>query len=218
MRARRTLPDRLFGALVRLLPEEFRAGYAREMEATFHAERRDAGAAGRPSALARLWLATAGDILRAAPAEHLDILERDTHELVSASLGTRRFAPRLLTAFAATALVLAVVGLYGALGVVVGQRRREIGVRIALGARAEAIGGIVLAQGMRPVAGGLLIGLGLAALCVGALRSMLYEVRSLDPATFAGAAAVLLASSAVACLVPAWRAARIDPATVLREG
>jgi len=71
------VPRRIFRALVRLLPEEFRAGYARDIKSTFDAELDDARKAGRPLALPRLWLATIGDLLRTAPGEHLDILSRD---------------------------------------------------------------------------------------------------------------------------------------------
>lgn len=71
------MQSRMFRALVRLLPEEFRAGYAREMETTFHAEWREVRSAGSSGALARLWLATLADVARMAPAEHFDILVRD---------------------------------------------------------------------------------------------------------------------------------------------
>ena len=137
-------------------------------------------------------------------------------QIVAASTASRRFAAGLLTVFAATALVMALVGLYGVLGVLVGQRRRELAVRIALGARAKGIRRLVLAQGLRPVAAGLAVGLGLAAGSVGALRSLLFEVQAIDPATFAAAAAVLAGCAVGACLLPAWRAARIDPAGILR--
>jgi putative ABC transport system permease protein len=141
---------------------------------------------------------------------------RRYQEVVGASLGTRRFATVLLCAFAATALTMALVGLYGALGVYVGQRRQEIGVRLALGAPAAAIRRLVLGQGMRPALAGLVAGLLVAALSVGVLRTLLHEVRTLDPGTFAAAAMVLLASTIAACFVPAWRASRIDPAATLR--
>jgi len=141
---------------------------------------------------------------------------RRYQEVVGASLGTRRFATVLLCAFAATALTMALIGLYGALGVYVGQRRQEIGVRLALGAPAAAIRRLVLGQGMRPAVAGLAAGLLVAALSVGVLRTLLHEVRTLDPGTFVVAAIVLLASASAACFVPAWRASRIDPAATLR--
>jgi putative ABC transport system permease protein len=137
-------------------------------------------------------------------------------DIVRTSTGARRFAAWLLAVFAVTALTMAVVGLYGALGVAVGQRRREIGVRLALGANGTAIRRMVLGQGLRPVAAGLLGGLILAALVAGAVQSLLFEVSTRDPATFAAVGAVLLVCALSACLIPAWRAGSIDPAETLR--
>ena len=88
--------------------------------------------------------------------------------------------------------------------------------RLTLGASAGAIGRQVVAQGLKPAFVGLLVGLGLAALSVGALGSLLYEVRPLDPWTFAGAAFLLLLAAALACTLPAWRATTVDPAQTLR--
>jgi ABC-type lipoprotein release transport system permease subunit len=99
---------------------------------------------------------------------------------------------------------------------VVSQRRREIGVRLALGARAAEIRRMVLAQGLRPVLAGLAAGSALAALGAFGLRSLLYAVEPLDPATFAGCLAALLACATLACLAPAWKASATDPATTLR--
>jgi putative ABC transport system permease protein len=141
---------------------------------------------------------------------------RSYEQVVAGTTGTRRFAAMLLGLFAGSALAMALVGLYGALGVVVSQRQREIGVRIALGARAAAIRRMVVAQGMKPAIGGLVLGLGLSLLAVQALRSLLYEVRTLDPATFAAAALALVICATLACVLPAWRASRVDPAATLR--
>jgi putative ABC transport system permease protein len=150
------------------------------------------------------------------PAQPLDHIERYT-SVVARTTGTRRFATALITGFAASALALALVGLYGALGVVVSQRRREIGVRMALGARSPQIRRMVVAQGLRPVALGLSAGLGLAAVASGVLGSLLYRVAPLDPATFAGAGAALASCAALACLGPAWRASTLDPVATLRN-
>jgi putative ABC transport system permease protein len=156
------------------------------------------------------------DIVRALdPAQPVTRVRR-YEEVVSASLGTRRFATALLSAFALVALLMALVGLYGALGVYVGQRRLEIGVRLALGAPGPAIRRMVLGQGMRPAVAGLVLGLLAAAVSVGLLRTLLHEVRALDPGTFVTTAALLLAATVAACFVPAWRASRIDPAATLR--
>jgi predicted permease len=142
-------------------------------------------------------------------------VERYT-DLVAATTGTRRFTTGLLASFALSALMLALVGLYGALGVVVSQRRREIGVRLALGARATQIRRMVLAQGLRPVVAGLAAGSALGALGAFALRSLLFGVEPLDPVTFAGSLVALLACATLACAAPAWRASATDPATTLR--
>jgi predicted permease len=170
-------------------------------------------APGDPAGAARAVRGIVGTLDPSQPITDVRLYE----DVLAASTGTRRLAATLLTAFAGTALALALVGLYGALGVFVGQRRREIGVRLALGARAEAIRTMVMLQGMRPVLVGLAVGLGAAAVGAGALRTLLYGIATLDAATFAGASAVLLVAAAGACLVPAWRAAAIDPASALRS-
>jgi putative ABC transport system permease protein len=149
------------------------------------------------------------------PAQPLTSI-RSYEEVVAATTGARRFAAMLLGLFAASALAMALVGLYGALGVVVSQRRREIGVRIALGARGAAIRRMVVAQGMKPALAGLVLGFGLSVVGVQTLRSLLYGVHVLDPSTFLSVALALALCATLACLVPAWRAARIDPAATLR--
>jgi putative ABC transport system permease protein len=141
---------------------------------------------------------------------------RPYEEVVAASTSTRRFAATLLTIFAVTALVLAAIGLSGALGVLVGQRRQEIGVRLALGARPAGIARMVLGQGLRPALIGLAIGLVTAAASVRAVGALLYQVEPLDPATYAMAVLLLLGCAAVACFGPALRASRVDPASILR--
>jgi putative ABC transport system permease protein len=138
-------------------------------------------------------------------------------DVVRATTGTRRFAAWLLGAFAATAVAMAVVGLSGALGVMVGQRRREIGVRVALGARAGEIRRMVLGQGLRPVVAGLAVGLLGAAFSARLLTSLLYDLAALDAATFATVAITLLVAAVAACLLPAWRASRVDPVLALRS-
>jgi putative ABC transport system permease protein len=141
---------------------------------------------------------------------------RTMDDVVADATSTRRFATGLLSAFAGTALLLAVIGLYGALGSLVAQRRRELAVRLALGAAPRAIRRLVARQGLGPVASGLALGGILAALSAGALDSLLYGVDALDPATFAAAGGLLLAAAALAAAGPARRASRIDPADALR--
>jgi putative ABC transport system permease protein len=115
--------------------------------------------------------------------------------------GVRGVAP----AFATTAVLLALVGLYGASGVMVGLRQREFGVRLALGSGARRVRRMVLGQGL------------LAAwLAASSLRPLVVELDPRDPATFAGAAVLLALAAVAACLSPAWLAARVDPVVTLR--
>jgi putative ABC transport system permease protein len=141
---------------------------------------------------------------------------RNYEDIVAASTGTRRLTVALLVFFAAAALALAIVGLYGAVGVLVGQQQREIGVRLVLGARVEEIRLMVLSRGLRPVALGLAGGLATAAFVASVLESMLFGITALDPATFMAAFGVLGFTALAACAIPAWRASRTDPATTLR--
>jgi putative ABC transport system permease protein len=157
------------------------------------------------------------EVVRALDAQ-LPVTEVQAYaEVVAGSLATSRFATTLLSAFAAAALVLALLGLYGALGVMVRQREREIGVRMALGAAASQVRAMILRQGLRPVMGGLAAGLLLAALSARILESLLYGVSALDLRTFGAVAALLATSALCAALLPAWRASRTDPAITLRS-
>lgn len=128
--------------------------------------------------------------------------------------------PRLRTlglgAFAAAALLLAGVGLFGVIGFILLRRTREIGVRLALGAPRARVAGNAFGHALRPVLLGLAAGLVLAVLLGGAVRSFLFEIDAVDPATFAGAATLVLLVTAVACIGPIRRALAVDPATVLR--
>jgi predicted permease len=137
-------------------------------------------------------------------------------EIVALTTGTRRFTAALLSAFAGTSLLMVVIGLYGSVGVLVSQRRREIGVRLALGASAAGIRRLILSRGLMPVALGLLVGVCAAAVAVQALESLLYGIDPVDAPTFAGAVVTLSLCAAIACLLPARRAGRIDPAATLR--
>jgi putative ABC transport system permease protein len=137
-------------------------------------------------------------------------------ELLAASAAERRFALVVFEAFALAALVLAAAGIYGVLAGAVAERTREIGVRAALGASRERIIGLVLGQGLRLTTVGVLIGLAIAAGASQALTALLFGISRLDPVTYGGVVALLGAVAMIACALPAWRAARVDPARALR--
>ena len=138
-------------------------------------------------------------------------------QMIERSLGNASLSARLVLGFAVLSLILASVGLYGVLSYLTTQRTGEIGVRMALGARREQVVTLMLGEGLRPALYGLVLGLVVSAAAVRLIESMLYGTRPLDPAIFAAVAATLLAVAALACLVPAWRASRIDPMQALRS-
>jgi putative ABC transport system permease protein len=138
-------------------------------------------------------------------------------ERVSDAVAPQRFSATLLAAFAGGALLLAGIGLYGLLAFTVAQRRRELGVRIALGADARTVIGLVLGEGAALVATGLVLGL-LGALAVARLlTSFLFGIDQYDVVAFAVAPLVLTAVTLLACGLPALRAARVDPLLALRD-
>lgn len=142
---------------------------------------------------------------------------RTMTEYFNQSIGTQRLTVTLLGSFGALALLLASVGLYGVLNYTVGQRTREIGVRMALGALPSTVTKLVLSQGAKLAGIGLAIGL-LGALGVGKLLGrVLYEVSPFDPASFALVAMVLAAVGLLACWLPARRAIRVNPTEALRS-
>lgn len=120
-------------------------------------------------------------------------------------------------AFGRLALLLATVGLYGVLSYFVVQHTRQIGVRLALGAQQPQIFSLVLKKGLLLTALGVGVGLGASLVLTRLMQSMLFEVDSSDPLTFAGVAALLAGVALAACYVPARRAARVDPLTALRH-
>jgi predicted permease len=142
---------------------------------------------------------------------------RTMDEIMSRSLAQRRFTMLLLASFAALALVLAAVGIYSVLSYTVRQRVREIGIRLALGARPSEVIRLVVLYGLRPTVAGIALGLIGAALLSRTLSSSVFEICGTDPATFAGVALILLTVGFCASLIPAWRATRIDPIRTLRE-
>jgi predicted permease len=137
-------------------------------------------------------------------------------DLVAPQLAVPRFDALLLSIFAVAAIVVAAVGLYGIMASAVNQQRRELGIRMALGATAGSVRNMVLKQAMLVACAGTLAGLAGALGGSRLLTSMLFEVRPSDPATLAGVAVLLLATAAGAAYIPARRATRIDPARALR--
>jgi putative ABC transport system permease protein len=136
--------------------------------------------------------------------------------LLTTSEAERRFVLTLFAAFALVALVLAATGVYGVLSRSVTERTREIGVRVALGANRGDILSLIVRQGMTLTALGIVIGLAGAMAASRALITLLFGVSRLDAVTYLGVILTLASVSAVACGVPAWRAAQIDPASTLR--
>ena len=139
-------------------------------------------------------------------------------EIISDSLAARRFAMALLATFAAFALLLAAIGIYGVISYLVGQRTREIGIRLALGAQQHHVLRMVLGQGARMALLGMVLGLaaalGLTQLL--ARYSLLFGVSAADPITFAAVMLLLLLVTLLACYIPARRAMRVDPLVALR--
>jgi putative ABC transport system permease protein len=134
----------------------------------------------------------------------------------AASVADRRFTLGLLGTFGASALLLAALGLYGVTAYAVARRTREMGIRIALGAPPRQVVRLVVGEGTRPVLAGAVIGLILAFVLSRFMKGLLYGIAPGDPWTFAAAAVVLGIVAFLACLVPARRAARVDPMVALR--
>jgi putative ABC transport system permease protein len=137
-------------------------------------------------------------------------------EIVTASVRAPRSRTLLVGGFALLALALAAIGIYGVVSYAVSRMTRDIGVRMALGARTSDIRRLILRQGLTPVVAGLFVGTGAALLATHAIESMLFEVPPGDPLTLAAVTAGLLGIGVLACLIPARRAARVDPVTALR--
>ena len=141
---------------------------------------------------------------------------RTVDELLTNSLGSRRFTMFLLGTFAAVALLLACVGLFGVMAYLVSQRTHEIGVRLALGARPGDVFRLIIGRGMLLASAGSAVGLAGAWAIGRFLESMLYQIKPSDPVTLASAPLLLLAVALLACYVPARRAMKVDPMVALR--
>ena len=142
---------------------------------------------------------------------------RTMDQVVGAALATPRFTSVLLSIFAALALTLSAIGIYGVLSYLVSRRTREIGIRVAIGAQRADVIRMVLGSGLSLALIGIGIGIALAFGITGLLRGLLHGVTPADPATFAGVAVLLTAVAIVASTVPAWRASRVDPVLALKS-
>jgi putative ABC transport system permease protein len=154
-------------------------------------------------------------ILEANPAQSVAKLQPVT-ALMEKETGQRRLQATITIAFAATALFLACLGIYGVLSYAVAQRRREFGVRLALGASPSQLVTMILNGGLRLITAGMLIGLAAAAGLTRFMETLLFQVRTLEPAVFAWVAAILFATALFACWLPARRARQVEPAQALR--
>jgi len=143
---------------------------------------------------------------------------RTMEEVAATALSGPRFIAALLGAFAALALCLAAIGIYGTISLLVTERAHEIGIRVALGAERGSILRLVLSQGLLLVGGGITVGIAGALLLTRLLATLVYGVGTLDPVTFAAVPALLALVTLAACLNPARRAAGVDPVIVLRKG
>jgi len=181
---------------------------------------------GIPFASVAAVIKTTGDPLALAPAVRHEIATLDSNlpvtcltmdQILADSVARQRFSIELMASLASIAAILAAVGIYGVLAYLVDQRRREFGIRVALGARAADVLALVLRQGSVPVAVGLVAGLGGALGLTRLLESLLYEISAKDPFIFAGVSLGSIFMALLAMAVPARRAARVDPLRALRH-
>ena len=166
-----------------------------------------------PEMVAQAATAVISDIDPNQPIQQMTTME----DIVNKTLTSQQFSALLLAVFAAAALALASIGIYSVLSYIVRGRRREIGIRAALGAGTTDVLRLVIAEGLTPTSIGIVAGIG-AALASGTfLRKIVYGVSASDPLTLGCVSLVLLAVSILASVVPAWRASRVDPLIVLRD-
>jgi predicted permease len=169
---------------------------------------------GEPLALARTVQEVVWSIDPGLPIQEIATME----SVFAESIARQRFTASLLAAFAAMSVGLGAIGVYGVIGYTVAQRRREIGLRMALGANAGEVVGMVVGQGVRLASIGAVIGLGLAILASRTLSGLVFGVGTRDPLTYTTALLFILLLAATASWLPARRAANVQPVRVLREG
>jgi putative ABC transport system permease protein len=141
---------------------------------------------------------------------------RTMEEVQAQATATRRFSMQLLGGFASIALLLAAIGIYGVMAYLVSQRTREIGIRVALGARPSSVVRLVVSYALALAAIGVALGVGAAVLLTRLITGMLFQVSPTDPWTFAAITIILIATAMLAAATPARRAARVDPMVALR--
>lgn len=142
---------------------------------------------------------------------------RTLDAIVSSSIAQPRLIARLLAVFAAVALALAAVGIYGVVAYSVSERTREIGIRVALGSTPGGVVKLIAGQGLRLAGIGIALGIPAALLLARAMESMLFDTDPADPTTIAGVALILTITAGAACLVPLRKALGVDPAHALRS-
>jgi putative ABC transport system permease protein len=180
-----------------------------------------------PDAMIHLAIRTVGDPLKLAAAMRQEVAQLDPNlplsrvdtleHALALTLAQERFSIQLMSVFAALAAILAALGIYGVLAYLVDQRRRELGIRVALGAARGNVLALVVRQGSIPVAIGLAAGFAGAFALTGVLKSLLFEVSATDPLIFAAITLGLIMVSLVAMVIPARRAAGVDPLEALRH-
>jgi ABC-type antimicrobial peptide transport system permease subunit len=155
-------------------------------------------------------------VLQQMNAEQVAYGAQSMEQIISRSLAAQRYSMILLGGFAALALLLASVGIYGVISYVVGQRTQEIGIRVALGAQRSHVLRLVIGDGARLVLLGLAAGVVAALALTRLMAALLFAVSPTDPLTFASVAVLLVVVALSACYVPARRATRVDPTMALR--
>lgn len=165
-----------------------------------------------PRSLVEIVRKSIAGIDRAVPVFQIQTLSEELFD----SVAPRRFNLALLAIFAASALLLALIGIYGVIAYLVAQRTTEIGIRMALGASRHSILRLVVRQGMSMILTGIVVGLLSAAGASRAMSNMLYDVRPGDAATFVSVSAVIMLTALAACIGPALRAALLDPIRAMK--
>jgi putative ABC transport system permease protein len=167
---------------------------------------------GDPMSLAPAIRAVVSSLDKTVPVYGIETLDAT----LASQVASQRFNMALLVGFAALALLLSAIGIYGVMAYAVGQRTHEIGIRLALGAIPGNVLSMILLQGAKLAVLGVVMGLGAGFALTRLMGSMLFEVKATDPLTFAGGALILFAAALAACWIPARRATKVDPLVALR--